>query len=90
MTSHISVTFLGDPPPESVLEDITNALASSEPAPLPHEVVAMLAERRLTEIAQRPYTEKHFQPTIIRRKDHNREKMKRKMQQQSRRQNREE
>lgn len=57
--------MLGDPLPDTVLQDVTKTLNSGEPAPLPHETVAMLAERRLTDLVQRPYAEKHHQPTII-------------------------
>jgi len=47
-----------------------------------------MADKRLKEIAARPFTEIHRTPKIINRREHNKEKMKRKMQQKSRRQNR--
>jgi len=47
-----------------------------------------MADKRLKEIAARLFTEIHRTPKIINRREHNKEKMKRKMQQKSRRQNR--
>jgi hypothetical protein len=46
---------------------------------LPVEVVAMLAERRLTEIAHRPYTEKNYDISVQKRNPR-KEKLKRKIQ----------
>jgi len=83
------VVTLGETPPEPVVKQVTEIINQGEVSPLPNQVVLQLAERRLERIQQgRPYTEAHYSPTVSPRKDRNREKMKRKMQQNSRRQNR--
>jgi hypothetical protein len=80
---------MGETPPEPVVKQVTEAINQGEVAPLPDPVMLQLAERRLERIQQgRPFSEVHYSPTVSPRKDRNREKMKRKIQKNSRRQNR--
>src|SRR2546421_5695610 len=53
------VAVIGHPPPEPLLNQLTAAIHTGEPVPLPDEVIAEMARRRLTETIQRPYTEIH-------------------------------
>ena len=78
------VVALGNTPPEPLFTQVTEAISLGEPIPIPDEVVALLAEKRKKEIAARPYTEIHRHFTV----PHKKEKMKRKMQKNSRRHNR--
>jgi len=82
------VAAIGNTPPEPIVEQVTEALSTGEPVHLPNEVIAELARRREQEIAKRPYTEIHRTFTIFRQEDHKKEKLKRKMQKQSRKKNR--
>ncbi len=82
------VAAIGNTPPEPIVKQVTQALSTGEPVPLPDEVIAELARRREQEIARRPYTEIHRTFTIFRQSDHKKEKLKRQMQKQSRRKNR--
>ena len=77
------VAVIGHLPPEPLLTRVTESINTGEPVPLPDEVVSVMTEKRLTEIAKRPYTEIHRTFTG-RRKD----KEKRKQQKKSRRRNR--
>ena len=79
---------IGNMPPEPIVKQVTQALSTGEPVPLPDEVIAELARRREQEIARRPYTEIHRTFTIFRQEDHKKEKLKRQMQKQSRKRNR--
>lgn len=78
------VAVIGHSPPEPLLTNVTEAIQTGEPVPLPDEVAAELARRRLNETAKRPYTEIHRTFTGRHKKD----KEKRKQQKKSRRQNR--
>ena len=78
------VAVIGHSPPEPLLAKVAEMIQTGEPVPLPDEVVAELARRRLNETAKRPYTEIHRTFTGRRKK----EKEKRKQQKESRRQNR--
>jgi hypothetical protein len=82
------VATIGDTPPEPIADQVRNALNTGEPVPLPDEVIAELTRKRVQEIAKRPYTEIHRTFTVFRREDHQKEKMRRKIQKQSRRKNR--
>ena len=53
------VAVIGTPPPEPLLTKVTETINSGEPVPLPDEVVSVMTEKRVTEIAKRPYTEIH-------------------------------
>jgi len=46
------VAVLGETPPEPVAMQVTEAINEREPVPLPDEVIAMLAEKRMRETAQ--------------------------------------
>jgi hypothetical protein len=81
------VVVLGETPALPMVQEVTEALNMGEPVDIPDEAVAEMAQRRLKEIAQRPFTEIHRKPTIIKKDVHRREKMKRKLQQRSRRHN---
>ena len=78
------VAVIGHPPPEPLFTQVTDAINTGEPVPLPDEVISMLAAKRLQEISQRPYTEIHHTFTVRRKQD----KEKRKQQKKSRRRNR--
>ncbi len=82
------VAVIGNRPPEPFSQHVTEAINQGEIASVPDEVVELLAAKRVTEIAQRPFTEIHRNFTLARRGDQNREKMKRNMQKNSRRKNR--
>ncbi len=82
------VAVIGSPPPEPFFTQVREAINMGEAAPIPDEAVAELAQRRFREIVKRPYSEIHRTFTVPRRKDQNKEKMKRKLQKNSRRQNR--
>lgn len=82
------VTAIGNKPPEPIVKQVTDALSTGEPVLLPDEVIAELARRREQEIVKRPYTEIHRSFTIFRQEDHKKEKLRRKMQKQSRKRNR--
>ncbi len=82
------VVILGNRPPEPVAKQVTEAITMGEPADIPDEAVAELVRRRLAETAKRPYTEIHRTPTILRRDTQKKEKLKRKIQKDSRRHNR--
>ena len=73
------VVALGLRPPEPFFTQVTEAINQGELAPLPDEAVAELAERRLREIVQRPYTEKHYHLSVQKR-NLNKDKLKRRMQ----------
>src|SRR5436309_15920099 len=53
------VAVIGHPPPEPLLQQVTEAINQGEPVILPDEVVGELARRRFKETAERPYTEIH-------------------------------
>jgi hypothetical protein len=82
------VVAIGNPPPEPLFTQVTEAINMGEPVSIPDEVTTMLIDKRVKEIAQRPYTEIHRTFTVSRKEDQRKEKMKRKMQNKSRRQNR--
>ena len=82
------VVVLGETPPDPFVQQVTEALHQGEPVEIPDEAFAEMAQRRLKEIAQRPFTEIHRKPTIINKDVYRRDKMKRKLQQRSRRRNR--
>lgn len=82
------VIVLGNIPPGPLVTQVTDAINTGEPVPIPDEVITQLTERRLTETAQRSFTEIHRTFTLARKEAHNKEKMKRKMQDRSRRRNR--
>jgi hypothetical protein len=87
-TKHWYVVVLGETPPEPIARQVKEALHTGEPVDIPDEAIAELAQRRLKEIAQRPFTEIHRTFTVTKKDEHRSEKMKRKMQQRSRRHNR--
>src|SRR5947209_19545288 len=66
---HWYVAVLGNPPPEPLLTQVTEAIHTGEPVPLPDEVIALLAEKRVTETARRPYIEIHRTFTTRRKTD---------------------
>ena len=78
------VAVIGHPPPEPLLQQVTETINSGEPVLLPDEVVSVMTEKRLLEISKRPYTEIHRTFTMRRKTD----KEKRKQQKKSRRRNR--
>jgi hypothetical protein len=82
------VVAVGNPPPEPLFTQVTEAITMGEPVPIPDEVTTMLIEKRMKEIAARPYTEIHRTFTVPRREALRKEKLKRKMQKHSRRHNR--
>lgn len=82
------VVVLGKAPPEPLLQQVRDAIDKGEVVDIPDEAVQEMARRRLMETAERPYTEIHRTPTIIKKDTFRKEKMKRKMQERSRRQNR--
>src|SRR5438309_3516405 len=53
------VAVIGHSPPEPLLKQVTEAIQTGEPVPLPDEVIAEMARRRLQETTERPYTEIH-------------------------------
>src|SRR5256714_608563 len=77
------VAVIGHPPPEPLLKQVTEAINTGEPVPLPDEVVSVMTEKRLQEISKRSYTEIHRTFTVRRKTD----KEKRKQQKKSRRRN---
>jgi len=81
------VVVLGNRPPEPIAKQVTTAIHMGEPVDIPDEAVAELVRRRLAETAKRPYTEIHRTPTILRRDTQKKEKLKRKIQKDSRRRN---
>ena len=83
------VVVLGETPAIPIVQEVTKALHTGEPVDIPDEAIAEMAQRRLREIAQRPFTEKHRTFTVPKKDELRREKMKRKMQQKSRRRNKE-
>src|SRR5436305_11162851 len=44
------VAVIGNPPPEPLLTQVTEVINQGEPVPLPDDVVAVMTEKRLTEI----------------------------------------
>ena len=78
------VAVIGYPPPEPLLQQVTEAINQGEPVPLPDAVVSVMTEKRLQEISKRSYTEIHRTFTVRRKTD----KEKRKQQKKSRRRNR--
>ena len=82
------VVVVGNAPPEPLLQHVRETIESGEVVTLPDEAVQEMARRRAKETAERPFTEIHRTPTIIKKDTYRREKMKRKMQKNSRRQNR--
>src|SRR5438045_1387410 len=78
------VAVIGHPPPEPLLQQVTEAINQGEPVPLPDEVVSVLTVKRVKETIERPYTEIHRTFTLRRKQD----KEKRKQQKKSRRRNR--
>src|SRR4249919_2235626 len=58
------VVVLGETPPEPFVQQVSDAIHQGEPVDIPDEAVAEMTERRLTEIAQRPFTEKHRTFTV--------------------------
>ena len=78
------VAVIGNPPPEPLLTQVTTAINTGEPVPLPDEVVSLLADKRMQETTKRPYVEIHRTFTAKRKKD----KEKKKQQDKSRRRNR--
>src|SRR5438105_12906432 len=53
------VAVIGYPPPEPLLQQVTEAINQGEPVPLPDAVVSVMTEKRLQEISKRSYTEIH-------------------------------
>ena len=82
------VAVIGNAPPEPLLQQVRETIEQGEVVTLPDEAVQEMARRRAKETAQRPFTEIHRNPTIIKKDAYRREKMKRKMQKDSRRRNR--
>ncbi len=78
------VAVLGNPPPEPFFTQVTDAINTGEPVPIPDDVIAELARRRVKETAKAPYVEIHRTFTGRRKTD----KEKRKQQKKSRRRNR--
>ena len=78
------VAVIGTSPPEPLLTHVRGTITQGELVPLPGEVIAELARRRLNETAKAPYVEIHRTFTGRRKKD----KEKRKQQKKSRRRNR--
>ena len=56
------VTVLGEPPPADLDDQLTEILASGEPAILPAEVLAALAERRRQMSRRGFWSEGHYRP----------------------------
>ncbi len=56
------VTVLGKPPPAELDEQLTKLLAAGEPATLPQDVLAALAERRSQMSRRGSWTEGHYRP----------------------------
>ena len=63
------VAVIGHPPPEPLLQQVTEAINQGEPVPLPDEVVSVMTEKRLQEISKRSYTEIHRTFTVRSKKD---------------------
>jgi hypothetical protein len=82
------VAVIGNPPPEPFLTQVREAIQMGEPVPIPDEVTEMLVQRRMEQMAKRPYSEIHRTFTVPRKGERNKEKMKRTMQKNSRRRNR--
>jgi hypothetical protein len=57
------VTVLGEPPPVELDGRISRLLARGEPATLPDEVLAALAERRQQATRIAPWVERHERPS---------------------------
>ena len=56
------VAVLGEPPPAALAAQLTEILASGEPATLPYDVLAALAERRRQLRRHGFWTEGHYRP----------------------------
>ena len=63
------VAVIGHPPPEPLLKQVTEAINTGEPLPLPDEVISVLAAKRVKETTERPYTEIHRTFTVRSKKD---------------------
>jgi hypothetical protein len=81
------VFVVGQKPPEAVAAKITEILGQGEMASVPEQAVAQLYQRRLEEIQKGDWVEHHYklQPQ---RRNPTKDKLKRKMQDKSRRRNR--
>jgi hypothetical protein len=81
------VFVIGQTPPQAVEEKITEILGQGEMASVPEQAVAQLYQRRLEEIQKGEWVEQHYQLQPQRRNPNN-DKLKRKIQKESRRRNR--
>src|SRR2546429_9406430 len=68
------VAVIGYPPPEPLLQQVTEAINQGEPVPLPDAVVSVMTEKRLQEISKRSYTEIHRTFTVRRKTDKEKKK----------------
>ncbi len=51
------VVAVGNPPPEPLFTQVTEAINMGEPVPITDEVATMLIDKRVKEITERPYSE---------------------------------
>ena len=81
------VAVVGEKPAEAIHQQLTTILSAGEPARLPDAVTQELVQRRAEHLEDGPWVERHY--TInLQRRNPNKDKGKRKMQDKSRRRNR--
>jgi len=81
------VAVVAEKPAEAIHQQLTTILSAGEPASLPDAVTQELLQRRAEHIEHGPWVERHY--TInVQRRNPNKEKLKRKQQDKSRRRNR--
>jgi hypothetical protein len=61
------VAVIGNPPSEPLFTQVRNTINMGEPVSLSDEVRGLLADKRMIETAQRPYTEIHRTFTVRRK-----------------------
>ncbi len=81
------VAVVGEKPAEAIHQQLTTILSAGEPASLPDAVTQELLQRRAEQIEHGPWVERHYNINMQRRNP-NKDKLKRKMQDKSSRRNR--